>query len=98
MRIFKNGGTTIQIGILHVLLNILLISLLSKVHCTSCYLEMQNDYIVMSFYVLKKINKMQVAGKNFWLVYVKFSQESMKNSLEFDDESQSKWMVQGGQL
>ena len=24
----------------------------------------------MSFYVLKKINKMQVEGKNFWLVYI----------------------------
>ena len=29
---FKNGGTTIQMGILHVLLNMLPISLLSRVH------------------------------------------------------------------
>ena len=29
---FKNGGTTIQMGILHVLLNMLSISLLSRVH------------------------------------------------------------------
>ena len=32
---FENGGTTIQIGIQHVLLNILSISLLSRVHCTA---------------------------------------------------------------
>ena len=38
---FKNGGTTIKMGILHILLNILAISLLSRVHDTSCYLEMQ---------------------------------------------------------
>ena len=38
---FKNGGTTIQIGILHVLLNFLPISLLSRVHDTSGYFEMQ---------------------------------------------------------
>ena len=24
----------------------------------------------MSFYVLKKINKIQVAGLNFWLIYM----------------------------
>ena len=42
-------------GILYVLLNILPISLLSRVH------------IVMSFYILKKINEMQVASYNFWL-------------------------------
>ena len=45
---FENGGTTIQgttiqTGILHVLLNILSISLLSKVHGTSGYFEMQKD-------------------------------------------------------
>ena len=40
---FENGGTTIQIGILLVLLNILSISFLSKVHDTSCYFEMQKD-------------------------------------------------------
>ena len=38
---FKNGGTTIQMGILHVLLNILPVSLLSRVHDTSGYFEMQ---------------------------------------------------------
>ena len=38
---FENGGTTIQIGILHVLLNILSISLLNKVHDTSGYFEVQ---------------------------------------------------------
>ena len=38
---FKNGGTTIQIGILYVLLNILSISLLSRVHDMPAYLEMK---------------------------------------------------------
>ena len=38
---FENGGITIQIGILQVLLNILSISLLSMVHATSGFLEMQ---------------------------------------------------------
>ena len=37
----KNGGTTIQMGILHVLLNILPITLLPRVHDTSGYFEMQ---------------------------------------------------------
>ena len=40
---FENEGTTFQIGNLHVLLNILSISLLSRVHDTSCYFEMQKD-------------------------------------------------------
>ena len=40
---FENGGTTIQIGILLVLLNILSNFLLSRVHDTSCYFEMQKD-------------------------------------------------------
>ena len=40
---FENGGTTIQIGIVHVLINILSISLLSRVHDTSDYFEMQKD-------------------------------------------------------
>ena len=40
---FENEGNTIQICILHVLLNILSISLLSKVHDTSGYFEMQKD-------------------------------------------------------
>ena len=53
---FENGGTTIQISILHVLLNILSIFSLPRVHDTSV------NRVVMSFYVLKKINKMQVAG------------------------------------
>ena len=38
---FENGGTTTQIGTLRVLLNILSISLLSRVHDTSGYFEMQ---------------------------------------------------------
>ena len=57
---FENGGTTIQVSILHVLLNILSISSLPRVHDTSVNFEMQK--VVTSFYVLKKINKMQVAG------------------------------------
>ena len=40
---FKNGGTTIQIGILLVLQNILSKFLLSRVHNMSCYFEMQKD-------------------------------------------------------
>ena len=50
---FENGDTTIQIGILHELLNILLMSLLSRIHDTSVNFEMQKR-VVMSFYVLKK--------------------------------------------
>ena len=38
---FENGGTTIQINILHALLNILSNSLLFRVHDTSGYFEMQ---------------------------------------------------------
>ena len=53
---FENGGTTIQASILHGLLNILSISSLPRVHDTSV------TRVVMSFYVLKKINKLQVAG------------------------------------
>ena len=40
---FENGGTTIQIGILHELLNILSIFLLSMVHDTSGYFEIQKE-------------------------------------------------------
>ena len=40
---FENGGTTIQIGILHELLNILSKSLQCTVHDTSGYFEMQNE-------------------------------------------------------
>ena len=36
---FKNGGTTIQMDILHVLLNMLLTSFLSRVQDTSGYFE-----------------------------------------------------------
>ena len=47
---FENGGTAIQIGILHVLLNILLISLLSKVHDMSGYYEMQKtSHVILCF-------------------------------------------------
>ena len=40
---FENGGTTIQIGILHALLNILSNSSLPRVQDTSGYFEMQNE-------------------------------------------------------
>ena len=40
---FENGGTAIQIGILHVLINVMSIFLLSMVHEASCYFEMQKD-------------------------------------------------------
>ena len=45
---FEKGGTTIQIDILHVLLNFLSISLLFFVDDTSGYFEMQKR-VVMSF-------------------------------------------------
>ena len=38
---FENVGTTIQIGILHVRMNFLSLSLLSSVHDMSGYFEMQ---------------------------------------------------------
>ena len=38
---FENGGSTTQVGTLRVLLNILSVSLLSRVHDTSGYFEMQ---------------------------------------------------------
>ena len=40
---FENGGTTIQIGILHVLLNVLSIDSLPRLHDTSGYFEMQKE-------------------------------------------------------
>ena len=40
---FENGGTTIQIGIMHVLLNILPIPLLYRIHDTTGYFEMQKE-------------------------------------------------------
>ena len=40
---FENGGITVHIGILHVLLNIMSIVLLSRVHDTSGYYEMQKE-------------------------------------------------------
>ena len=40
---FENWGTTIQIGILHILLNILSIRLLSRVQDTSGYFEIQKE-------------------------------------------------------
>ena len=46
---FENGGTTTQIGILHVLLNMFSMSLLSRLQDTSGYFEMQqgkfNEFI-----------------------------------------------------
>ena len=40
---FENGGTTFQIGILHLLLNILSIPLLSRVHDTSGYFVIKKE-------------------------------------------------------
>ena len=45
---FENGGTTIQVSILHVLMNILSISSLPRVHDTSVNFEMQKR-VVKSF-------------------------------------------------
>ena len=58
---FENGDTTIQVSILHVLLSILSISSQPRVHDTSVNSEMQKKKSC-HFFVLKKINKMQVAG------------------------------------
>ena len=47
---FEKGGTTIQMGILHVLLIILSILLLSRVNGTSGYLEMQKtSHVIIRF-------------------------------------------------
>ena len=43
---FENGGTTIQIGILHVLLNILSISLLCRVHDMRCK---RSSHVILGF-------------------------------------------------
>ena len=56
---FENRVAAIQIGILHGLLNNL-----SYLY----YLGHDAKREVMSFYVLKKIKKMQVAGLNIWLI------------------------------
>ena len=40
---FENGGTTIQVSILHVLLDILSISSLPRVYDTSVNLDMQKE-------------------------------------------------------
>ena len=58
---FENGGTTIQIGILHVQLEHFFNIFTVKVTRHPGYFEMQKR-VVVSFYVVKKINKMQVAG------------------------------------
>ena len=57
---FENGGTTIQIGILHVLLKISSVSLLFRVN--DVWLSRDAKRVVMLIFVLKKINTMQVAG------------------------------------
>ena len=65
---FENEGTTILIGAMHVLLNIL-----SNLKCLGYIANLaisRCKRLVMSFYFLKKINKMQVARLNFWLVYI----------------------------
>ena len=47
---FENGGTTIQICILHVMLNILSKSLLFRVHGTSGYFEVQkSSHVILRF-------------------------------------------------
>ena len=48
---FKNGGTTFQMGILLVLLNILPLSILSRVQ------DRDAKSVVMPFYILKKMKK-----------------------------------------
>ena len=57
---FENGGTTTQSSTLHVLLNIFVNIFTVK---GTCYVWLFRDAkrVVISFYVLKKINKMLVA-------------------------------------
>ena len=47
---FENGGTAIQVSILHVLLNRLSISSLQRVHDTSVNFEMQkSSHVILRF-------------------------------------------------
>ena len=47
---FENGGTTIQVSILHVLLNILSISSLPRTHDTSVNFEMlMSSHVILGF-------------------------------------------------
>ena len=47
---FKNGGTTIEMGTLHVLLNMLSISLLSRVHDTCGYSRCKKcSHVILHF-------------------------------------------------
>ena len=61
MRILKMGVSLFKFASCIYCLTFFSISLLSRVHDTFGYFEMQKR-VVMSFYVLKKINKKQVAG------------------------------------
>ena len=57
----KNGCPAIQMGTLRVLFNILSIPLLSRVHNMSGYSKIQKK-VVLSFYISKKVKKMQVGS------------------------------------
>ena len=58
--IFENDGTTIQVSILHELLNILSISSLPRIHDTSVNFKKQkSSHVILRF---ETKNKMQVAG------------------------------------
>ena len=57
---FENGGTSIQVSILYVLLSIC--QYLHFLGYMTCLSIRDAKRVVMSFYALKKINKMQVAG------------------------------------
>ena len=46
---FENMGTTIQVNIVHVLLNILSISSLPRVHDISVNFEMQCSHVILRF-------------------------------------------------
>ena len=52
------------------------------IHCQAVNLKMQKR-VVMSFYVLKKINEIRVAGLNFWLAYNIFvgHRQTLKNQI-----------------
>ena len=60
---FENGGTTIEVSILHVLLDIFFNIFTAKCTRHVCqFRDAKKKKIVMHFYDLKNINKMQVAG------------------------------------
>ena len=61
----KNGGTNIQRVSLYVLLNILSISLLSRVNNTPGYFKVQNSHVILGFKEYQHLG----GRLDFWRVY-----------------------------